>query len=120
HERVVTFYEAVERKKQGIPVVKPTTTEGYILVQTLQINDMFLLGIAKEEINWNDQNLYQQLSPYLYRVQKLSLGDYNFRTHKASTIDNISEGVRIRSMKAWEQANPIKVQITPTGQLKKL
>ncbi|WP_439882024.1 type II CRISPR RNA-guided endonuclease Cas9 [Pontibacter sp. MBLB2868] len=120
HERVVTFYESVERKKQGIPVVQPTTAEGYKLVQTLQINDMFLLGLADEEVNWNDSNLHQLLNSYLYRVQKLSMGDYNFRIHKASTIEYDSEGIRIRSMKAWEQATPIKVKITPTGQLIKL
>ena len=120
YEHVVTFFEAVERKKQGIPVVQPFTTEGYTLVQTLQINDMFLMGINEDSINWNDLNFHSNLSPYLYRVQKLSLGDYNFRLHIASTIENASEGVRIRSMKAWELANPIKVKISPTGILKKV
>ncbi|NEM99275.1 type II CRISPR RNA-guided endonuclease Cas9 [Pontibacter burrus] len=120
HERVVTFYEAVERKKQGIPVVQPTTVEGYTLAQTLQINDMFLLGLTEEDINWHGPNLHRLLNPYLYRVQKLSSGDYSFRLHIASTIEHSAEEIRIRSMKAWEQQNPIKVQITPTGQLKKL
>lgn len=120
HERVVTFYEAVERKKQSVPVVQPTTTEGYSLVQTLQINDMFLLGIAEEDFSWNHSSLHQQLSPYLYRVQKLSSMYYTFRHNRASTIDNSAEEKAIRSMKAWEQLNPIKVQITPTGQITKL
>lgn len=120
HERVVTFYEAVERKKQGIPVVQPTTSEGYTLVQTLQINDMFLLGIAEAEINWNAHDLHQQLSPYLYRVQKLSSMDYNFRLHSASTIENKAELKSIWSFKAWAQLKPIKVKVTPIGQLKKI
>jgi CRISPR-associated endonuclease Csn1 len=120
HERVVTFYEAVERKKQGIPIVQLSTAEGYTLMQTLQINDMFLLGLDEEDINWEDERLHYLLSPYLYRVQKLSSCYYTFRHHKASTIDNASDEKPIRSMKAWVQISPIKVQITTTGQLKKL
>ncbi|WP_299759406.1 type II CRISPR RNA-guided endonuclease Cas9 [uncultured Pontibacter sp.] len=120
HERVTTFFAAVERKKQGIPVVQPTTTEGYTLVQTLQINDMFLLGLSEEDISWNGPNLHKLLSPYLYRVQKLSSMYYTFRHHKASTIEHAGEERAIRSMKGWQELNPIKIQITPTGQLKKV
>jgi len=54
----------------------------------------------------------EKLSPYLYRVQKISSGDYFFRHHLASTLDNPDQEFRIRSFKAWQELKPVKVKVT--------
>ena len=127
-EDVVTFWKAVERKKQNQPVVQ-LPEDGREIVTTLQINDMFLLNLEKEEINLETSN-YEFLSQYLYKVQKLAGGDYFrefcFRKHidarsdKEAKVDyvyikNFGNGVT-----GWKTYNPIKVKITPTDKIEKI
>ncbi|MHA6247525.1 type II CRISPR RNA-guided endonuclease Cas9 [Pontibacter sp. CAU 1760] len=120
YEEVVTFYEAVERKKQGLTAVQPVHKEGHRLYATLQINDMFLLGIPEDSIDWSAADLHEQLKGNLYRVQKLSASYYTFRKHNAATINIQDEEFAIRSMKGWEAINPIKVNISTTGKFLKV
>jgi CRISPR-associated endonuclease Csn1 len=119
-EVVISFWEAVERKKQGLPVFSSTLPDGSQLLTTLQINDMFILNLSDENINWQRPDLTAFLRPYLYRVQKLSASYYTFRFHQASTLEYAKEEISVRSMKAWEKANPIKIAISVLGQVKKI
>lgn len=124
HEDVVTFWTAVERKKQGSDVFKlpdpklgePAPKE---IVTTLQINDMFLLGIDETGIDWENPNK-KQLIRHLYRVQKISSNDYNFRRHEAANLDNKEQSIRTQSLGKFESHTPIKVKITPTGRIEKI
>ena len=118
-EEVVTFWTAVERKRQGALVVQ-LPNDGKEIVTTLQINDMFLLGLNKDEINWEnpDNHLLKQ---HLYRVQKFTSGDYYFRISKASLINNNDEKQQINSFglgkNGWGTHTPIKVNISPAGKI---
>ncbi|GGD27186.1 type II CRISPR RNA-guided endonuclease Cas9 [Flavobacterium orientale] len=121
---ITNFWKVVERVKQkdeiyklpDLEIGKPAPKE---LVLTFQENDMFLLGLSNEEYNDNKQDLVF-LSNYLYRVQKISDGDYSFRYHLASTVTNKKEEVRITSMKKYQEMNPIKVNISVLGRIEKL
>jgi CRISPR-associated endonuclease Csn1 len=112
-EKIISFWEAVERKKQNTAIFQ-LPSDSQRLVATLQINDMFLLGLQDEEINWRDQN---QLSTHLYRVQKLSSYYYTFRKNNAATLDFAPEEMRIQSFKSWQEKNPIKVRINILGKI---
>ncbi len=115
-EEVVTFWEAVERKKQGLPVINKTPKNGNEFECSLQINDLFLLNINEVDINWEkpDQNY---LSKFLYRVQKLSASYYTFRHHLAATLEYKDEEITIQSFKAWKGHNPLKVKINHFGEI---
>ena len=115
-EQVITFWEAVERKKDKQDVFQ-LPLNGKEIITTLQINDMFLLGLIEEEINWDDK---QQLQQHLYRVQKLSNSNYMFRHSLASTLNNKKEEIHIRSLGKLESINPIKVKISSSGKMSKL
>ncbi|CAM1333762.1 type II CRISPR RNA-guided endonuclease Cas9 [Tenacibaculum aestuariivivum] len=116
-ESVVTFWTAVERKRQKQDVFQ-LPEDGKEIVTTLQINDMFLLGLQNDEVDWNniDTNL---LKDNLYRVQKISSKDYNFRIVEASTILNKEEAVR-SSLISFQKLNPIKVKVSSIGVIEKL
>jgi CRISPR-associated endonuclease Csn1 len=118
-EQVVSFWEVVERINQGEPLYK-LPEDGMAIVSTLQENDMFLLGLSQEQIGKLETNAISnaELSPHLYRVQKISSMYYTFRHHLASTILNDNEEVRIVSMAAWFKSEPIKITITNTGLFK--
>lgn len=122
-EEVVTFWTAVERKKKGQDVFK-LPKDGMEIVSTLQINDMFLLGLNDSQIDWN--NLKESyLINHLYRVQKFTSGDYYFRKHTESNLEGkLGEAFEYikgfgEGKTGWKRFNPIKVIITPSGQIKK-
>lgn len=121
-EEVVSFWTAVERKKQGFSVIQ-LPENGVNIITALQLNDMFLLGVHDESLDWNDLN-YSQFKHQLFRVQKFTSGDYYFRKAFGSTILNDSEKQQINSFgtgkNGWLSHNPIKVEITPSGTLKRV
>ena len=120
-EEVVTFWTVVERKSKGFPIYQ-LPAEGKEIVTALHINDMFLLGLNEDEINWENPD-YELLKEHLYRVQKLTSGDYFFRKHKSSTITD-SDYIQIRGFgegkTGWFTFNPIKVKISVSGKIQKL
>jgi CRISPR-associated endonuclease Csn1 len=123
-EDVVTFWTVVERKRQKQEVFQ-IPADGTSIVTTLQINDMFLLGLKEEEIKW-DYPDYEVLKEHLYRVQKLSSKFYEFRLSKEASIQNNFQPyyIRIQSFgdgkTGWRNHNPIKVKISVSGKIEKV
>jgi CRISPR-associated endonuclease Csn1 len=113
---VVTFWTVVERKRQNTPAIQ-FPEDGKEIVTTLQINDMFLLGLNHNDIDWKSPN-YDLLKNHLYRVQKVSSKDYNFRKAKASTINKKDEAIRM-SISSFFSYSPLKVKINRIGFISK-
>lgn len=110
YESVVSFWNAVERKKYGLPIVidnphvawdmvmdknLPETfletlpNDDWKFITSLQANEMFILGM--EDAEFEDairEKDYQKLNKYLYRVQKIAHNDYYFRYHTETTVDD--------------------------------
>ena len=120
-EEVVTFWTVVERKRTGQSVYQ-LPLDGKEMVTTLHINDMFLLGLSEDEINWENPD-YKVLKEHLYRVQKLSSKFYEFRLVSEASIQNNFQPfyVRIQSFgdgkTGWDTFNPIKVKISVSGKI---
>jgi CRISPR-associated endonuclease Csn1 len=114
-EQIVTLWEAAERQKQELPVYL-LPEDGQEMVTTLEVNDMFLIGCP-----YTSEQLPgiapAELSPYLYRVQKISSIDYTFRHHLAASLQDEEKGIRIQSFKAWERLQPEKVALNLAGKL---
>lgn len=118
---ITNFWNVVERKKQNDEIYKlpePTLGEAYPkeMLLTFQENDMFILGLTNDEYRDNAGN-EAFLSRHLYRVQKISEGDFSFRHHLASTVLHKEEEVRIASMKKFQEVNPIKVTVSIFGKI---
>ena len=68
-------------------------------------------------------NDYALLSKYLYRVQKMTKGDYFFRHHLETAVDDISNTAKQMgkmkrlSKKSLQENNPHKVHISVTGKI---
>ena len=123
-EDVVTFWTVVERKRTGQSAYQ-MPLGGKEIVTMLHINDMFLLGLNEDEINWENPD-YEVLKEHLYRVQKLSSKFYEFRQGSQASIQNnflpfyrritgYGEGIG-----GWLTHNPIKVKISVSGKIVKL
>ncbi|WP_100613415.1 type II CRISPR RNA-guided endonuclease Cas9 [Confluentibacter citreus] len=122
-EEVVTFWTVVERKRTGESVYK-LPIDGKEIITTLHINDMFLLGLKEEEINWENPD-YEVLKEHLYRIQKLSSKFYEFRLNTEASIQNNFQPfyVRIQSFgegkTGWDTFNPLRVKVSVSGKIKR-
>lgn len=123
-EEVVTFWTVVERKRNSYPVYQ-LPEDGKQIVTTLHINDMFLLGLKEEEIDWNNLD-YEVLKEHLYRVQKLSSKFYEFRLNTEASIkqNGLPYYRRItgygEGLGGWLSHSPIKVKISISGKIQKV
>lgn len=124
---VITFWEAVESKRQNISVYR-LPHNGQDILNTFQENDMYLLGLANEEIQGHLSGKdYIKLSEYLYKVQKISGGDYFmelcFRNHTDSRKDAEAKSSYIyikgfgEGKTGWFNYNPVKVTVSPIGKI---
>lgn len=123
-EEVVTFWTVVERKRTGQSAYQ-LPFDGKEIVTTLHINDMFLLGLKEDEINWENPD-YEVLKEHLYRVQSLSSKYYEFRqsinAESQNKVSPIYEQIRGfgTGKTGWDNFNPIKVKISVSGKISKL
>lgn len=117
-EQVVSFWEVVERAQKNLPIYQ-LPNDGVEILETLQENDMFLIGLSEKELEDFKSGLLSktEISKHLYRVQKISSMYYTFRHHLASTILNGNQELSIRSFQAWEFLKPIKIEINSIGSI---
>lgn len=122
-EEIVSFWEAYERKKIGVPVIRQENEDGAKLKLSLQVNEMVVIGLDPNEIDFENPSNYAILSKHLYRVQSLSSRDYYFRHHLETKIENnattkaMKKYVRLKSISGQL---PIKISIANLGIVKQV
>ena len=134
-DNAVSFFEAAERKSQGIPVIDKDYNhdKGWRFLFTMKQNEYFVFpneatGFIPSEVDLTDEANYGIISPNLYRVQKMSRiekgtsvsRDYWFRHHLETILNGDSRlknsaFKRIQSLKFLEGI--IKVRINSTGKI---
>ncbi len=124
-EEISTFWTVVERKRTGDSVYK-LPFDGKEIVTTLHINDMFLLGLNEDNINWENPD-YDLLKEHLFKVQTLSSIFYEFRLNSDATQNKDTNSNVFRRIQSfgdgktgWRNLNPIKVRISVSGKIQKL
>ena len=97
-EKVVSFFEAVTRVNQNLPVIDKYYNEdiGWQFLFTMKQNEMFLFPNEKENFNPTEIDLFDEknlslISKNLFRVQKFTIKDYFFRHHLETNVENIKE-----------------------------
>lgn len=126
-EKVVSFYEAVARVNEGLPVIDKTykQEEGWQFLFTMKQNEYFVFpnektGFYPHEIDLMNPDNYALISPNLFRVQKFSSKDYTFRHHLETNVDNKKELQDIAWKRITSLANLsgiIKVRVNHIGQI---
>ena len=134
-DNAVSFFEAVERNSQGIPIVDKNYNhdKGWRFLFTMKQNEYFVfpneaIGFIPTEVNLMDEANYDVISPNLYRVQKVSRiekgtsasRDYWFRHHLETMLNDDaklknSAFKRINSLKPLEGI--VKVRINAIGRI---
>ena len=143
-ESIVTFWDAVDRARYGIPLVITHPREvmeqvlqredipesvlsllpssDWIFVESIQRDEMVLVGLSDEEIRQAvEAQDYCKLSEHLYRVQKIATGNYMVRYHLETDTDMNRSG-RIPklyqlSLTSYEEKNVRKVRVDLLGRI---
>ncbi len=93
-EKIVSFFEAVERVNQGLPIIDKTYNQhlGWQFLFTMKQNEMFVFpnektGFHPAEVDLLNPRNKKIISPNLFRVQKIATKNYFFRHHLETTVD---------------------------------
>lgn len=142
---IVTFWDAVDRARYGIPLVITHPREvmeqvlqrgdipeqvlsllppsDWVFVDSLQQDEMVIIGLSDEELQRAlEAQDYCKLSEHLYRVQKLSAGKYFIRYHLDTDVDEDNRSGRIPkfyqlSLDAYKKNNVRKVRVDLLGRI---
>ena len=127
-EKVVSFFEAVARANMGLPVIDKEykQTEGWEFLFSMKQNEYFVFpnektGFNPKEVDLMNPDNYAQISPNLFRVQKIGSKDYTFRHHLESSVKDSFATLeeitwkRIRSPKNLDSI--IKIRVNHIGQI---
>ena len=142
---IVTFWDAVDRARYGIPLVithprevieqvlqrgdipesvlRSLPPSDWVFVESLQMNEMVIIGLSDEELQRAlEAQDYRKLSEHLYRVQKLSAGKYFIRYHLDTDVDEDNRSGRIPkfyqlSLDAYKKDNVRKVRVDLLGRI---
>jgi len=116
-ENAITFWDAFERKKAGLPVIikEPKSVwdnilssgfddqnilsklplENWEFITSLQQNEMFVFDLSTNELQSAiDENNLSLINKHLYRVQKIAESYYNFRHHLETAVDDKFNGAK--------------------------
>jgi CRISPR-associated endonuclease Csn1 len=127
-EKVVSFYEAVERINQNLPIVDKTLNGymGWEFLFTMKQNEYFIFpneqtGFDPKSIDLLDPKNNREISPNLFRVQKIATKDYFFRHHLETNVEDNAKlkGTTWRREGIGGIGKIIKVRINHIGQIVK-
>jgi CRISPR-associated endonuclease Csn1 len=133
---IITFFEAVERANQGLPIVDKLYNQhlGWQFLFTMKQNEMFIF--PSEDLDPNEIDLINPLnnksiSNNLFRVQTISkvsypnqtVRDYKFRHHLETSVEDNKElkDITYKSIKSLAYFEKIiKVRINHIGKIVKI
>jgi CRISPR-associated endonuclease Csn1 len=124
-DNVVSFYEAVERANQNLPIVDKEykKSEGWEFLFTMKQNEMFVF--PSEDFDPSTVDLMNPenvsiISKNLFRVQKISSKNYMFRHHLETTVD-IRKELKDKTFKHYQSTGLlegiIKVRLDHLGRI---
>lgn len=124
-EKVVSFYEAVARVNQGLPVIDKAfnTHEGWQFLFTMKQNELFVFPNENTDFNPSEIDLLDPknkklISPNLFRVQKIATKNYMFRHHLESTVISDIADVTYKHIRSTEPLrNIIKIRMNHSGDI---
>ena len=129
---IESFWNVTKRcnKREDVYQI-PKKYNSATLVETLERNDMFLMGLSDKVFSENIYNV-KFLSQYIYKTEVITSTNngksplFEFRHHLESSQNReyFPHYVRITSLgegkNGWRTQNPIKVKLSSTGKIEKL
>jgi len=124
-EEVVSFFEAVVRQNQGLPIINKNHALGWKFLFTMKQNEYFVFpsdDFDPEEIDLLDVRNYHLISPNLFRVQKFGslLSGFWFRHHLETSVE-VNNTLKGTTYKVIQSANNlrglVKIRLNHLGKI---
>ncbi|WP_310994058.1 type II CRISPR RNA-guided endonuclease Cas9 [Aequorivita marina] len=121
-EKVVSLFEAVERKNQNLEVIDKGFNShlGWEFLFTMKQNEMFVFPSEEfnpKEIDLMDVRNSKWISPNLFRVQTIAEKDYKFR-HHLETLVTMNLDFTFKRLKSTGLLNDVvKVRLNHIGKI---
>ena len=133
-EKIVSFYEATSRAIQHLPIIDKTynQSEGWQFLFTMKQNEYFVFPrydadgnmtfnpLEHDEAWFKNPENYAEISPNLFKVQKISTKNYMFR-HHLETIVGEPKPLRDTTWKLIQTPSNlngiVKVRVNHIGQI---
>ncbi len=122
-EEVISFFDAVTRQINKLPIVEPVNEKGYKLKFTMKQNEMFLIptrDFDPSNYDLHDVKNSSLISDNLYRVQKITSKDYFFRHHLETTLNDdktVKDLLYYRIRSTTDLRSFVKLRLNHLGQL---
>lgn len=125
-EKVVSFYEAVERVNQKLPIIDKdfNASLGWKFLFSMKQNEMFLFPNEKTNFNPKEVDLFdeknlKEISKNMFRVQKMATKDYFFRQHLETNVEDNSKlkGITWKREGINGIKNIVKVRLNHLGKI---
>jgi CRISPR-associated endonuclease Csn1 len=127
HERVVSFFDAVQLISNGLPVIDKefNSSMGWKFQFTMKQNELFVFpneksGFIPKEIDLFSSKNKVAISENLFRVQKISTKNYFFRHHLETTVEEKKElkGITYKSQLGLQSIKGIvKIRLNHIGRI---
>ncbi len=126
-EKVVSFYEAVERVNQQLPVVDKTFNQhlDWQFLFTMKQNEYFIFpseSFEPKDFDLENPSNNKVISKNLFRVQKIATKDYFFRHHLETDVEMKKElnDIAYKRIGINGLKGAIKVRINHIGRIVKV
>ena len=125
-EHIVSFMEATACATNSLPIVDKDyrKTDGWTFLFTMKQNEYFVFpnpetGFNPKEVDLLNPDNYDLISTNLFRVQKFTKGDYFFRHHLETILNDCKKlkGTTWKRIGIKDLANVIKVRIDHIGRI---
>jgi CRISPR-associated endonuclease Csn1 len=132
-EKVVSYYEAVERVNQGLSIIDKEykASLGWKFLFTMKQNEMFLFpndDFNPMEVDLFDIKNFKIISKNMFRVQTISIvqygnsviRDFKFRHHLETSVNDVKElqGITYKQIKSLEPLRKIlKIRLNHLGKI---
>ncbi|MCC7319232.1 MAG: type II CRISPR RNA-guided endonuclease Cas9 [Bacteroidales bacterium] len=141
YEHVVTFWDAFMRRRVGLPAIITEVALAYDhigglpgdvpdvllpdnpdwrFVTSLAINDMFVFGLDPQDVDLTQEENKSIVSKHLFKVRKLTSGNYWFMHHLESQIleDVVSKKMgRCKQCSLSSMNGAVKVKVNKLGKI---
>ncbi len=115
---VVSLLEVATRQRLGQPLIDKTPSEGFTFLMILVRNDMVLVDVEEDDLDWGRPDLAEAATGQLYRVQKFDAnGIIILRQHTVAILKDEEGNEPGVLRKSISTLRGLKVSIDPTGRI---
>ena len=130
HEEIISFMDAVALKSEGLQIINKEHPKGYKFLCSMKKNELFVFPaeafkmedntlIKPKEIDLLDPKNRKAISKQLFRVQKFTNGDYTFRHHLETLLNDnskLKDVLWLRGSSAMLKGT-VKIRLNHIGQI---